>query len=71
MVQSHIDGNLGKGIVWGGGVSGIPKIRSMNTISKIMVPIYQWYSQGWICVIIWYSLVGLYDIDGYTALTKA
>ena len=55
MVQSHIDGNLGKGIVWGGGVSGIPKIRSMNTISKIMVPIYQWYSQGWI----WYSLVGI------------
>ena len=64
MVQSHIDGNLGKGIVWGGGVSGIPKIRSMNTISKIMVPIYQWYSQGWI----WYSLVG---IDGITALTNA
>ena len=34
MVQSHIDGDLGKGIVWGGGVSGIPKNwLLLNTIS--------------------------------------
>lgn len=69
MVQSHIDGDLGKGIVWGGGVSGIPKNRLLLNNDTNSTK-YQWHSQGWICVI-WYSLVGLHDIDGYTALTKA
>ena len=53
MVQSDIDGNLGKGIVWGRGVDSVP--RNPSILNTIFQMVYPWLIQSWTLYFPWFA----------------